>query len=444
MQPILVPGARMPARAASLLPFLSVALAFVFLSLRLLRFIGDYTVNLFYWDQWSFYGGLFQERPLPDLFLWQHGIHRMGLGYVLLWLMAPLSHWDARYDAFLSGGTIVLATLVALFLKFKLTNRLSWTDSIIPLIFLTLYQYDTFIGTANVSANALPLLLVTRFCVALLIRPAVRRYAAMLVINFLSVFTGYGMFLGLITPVVILIDIVKDSAYRRLKYAGLLLSILTVVYFFVGYRLERTIDCFVFPGSPAVDYVGFVMLLYNSFFGLRGYEWFMPLFPAILLVGYISNIVPIYSGKCVSRYMPAAVLFSFSFLFSVNAAVGRVCAGIEAAYASRYVTFVIPAVFALYLTLLHARRWHSGAILPTLLLGAIGYSQIADAHLADTSKSHAHFMQEWKTCYLKSHDSGRCTQRIGRIYWVQDDLQQKLDYLESHRLNLFKDAPGSA
>jgi hypothetical protein len=54
------------------------------------------------------------------------------------------------------------------------------------------------------------------------------------------------------------------------------------------------------------------------------------------------------------------------------------------------------------------------------------------------------YMLEWKTCYLRSHDSDRCTRRVGEIYWAQDDLKQKLDYLESHRLNLFKDAPDSA
>lgn len=66
-------------------------------------------------------------------------------------------------------------------------------------MFPTLQQFETFIGTPNLSHSAIPLALIMLYCLALLQPRYQRRFAWLLVLSFFLVFTGYGMFMGLVT-----------------------------------------------------------------------------------------------------------------------------------------------------------------------------------------------------------------------------------------------------
>ena len=83
--------------------------AHLILSWRLLRFIGEKSVNVLFWDQWDFYDPLFEHKGLCELFRWQHGPHRMGIGLVLTKVVAELSRWDTVVDSFGIGVAIVLS-----------------------------------------------------------------------------------------------------------------------------------------------------------------------------------------------------------------------------------------------------------------------------------------------------------------------------------------------
>ena len=67
--------------------------------------------------------------------------------------------------------------LLARQLKSELYGALSYSDVAIPLIFLTLAQYEAVIGTPNPGYSALPLLMMMLYCLALLGRSRLRRYA---------------------------------------------------------------------------------------------------------------------------------------------------------------------------------------------------------------------------------------------------------------------------
>ena len=79
---------------------LFVVAAFGLLAFRLWTLIDHHSVNVLFWDQWDFYEALFENQGAWDLFRFQHGPHRQGIGFWLTGLVAHLTSWDTRADAF--------------------------------------------------------------------------------------------------------------------------------------------------------------------------------------------------------------------------------------------------------------------------------------------------------------------------------------------------------
>jgi hypothetical protein len=126
------------------------------LGIRYFSVISYFSVNVLYFDQWDFLAPLFQgNASLGQFFFWQHGPHREGLGLIADSLLYPLTDWNTRAESFLIAGCVFTAMLFALVLKYRLFGRLSWGDAAIPMIFLTLAQYETFIGTPNAGLQRL-------------------------------------------------------------------------------------------------------------------------------------------------------------------------------------------------------------------------------------------------------------------------------------------------
>src|SRR5262245_60355565 len=101
--------------------FIVVFAAFAALSTRLMVLISQYAVNVFFMDQWDFNEAtLFQKHSLWEMFCWQNGPHRQGLGALLTFLIDPLFRWNSRTESFFVGAIIILATGCALWLKRRL------------------------------------------------------------------------------------------------------------------------------------------------------------------------------------------------------------------------------------------------------------------------------------------------------------------------------------
>ena len=67
-----------------------VALVFAALAFRLFRLTAQYAVNIFFWDQWDFNDATLFEHHSPwQIFRFQHGSHRQGLGGLLAALVEP-------------------------------------------------------------------------------------------------------------------------------------------------------------------------------------------------------------------------------------------------------------------------------------------------------------------------------------------------------------------
>jgi hypothetical protein len=435
-------------RLNRVLPALTVITAVVVLGIRFFTFISDYAVNVLFYDQWDFLSPFFKGNPgLGQLFLYQHGPHREGLGLIVDRFLYPATHWNTRAESFFIGGCIFAAALVALLLKYRLFGRLSYGDIAIPLIFLTTAQYETFIGTPNAAYSGIPLLLILCYCLAFTARSYQLRYALCLLLNFFIVFTGFGVFMGPVT-----IGMFALQCYRRVRGASviplgasvlaLLLAIASMGAFLVNYQFQPAVACFVFPDPHLLAYPHFLAVMAARFFGVATSLSLAAIvgIPIVLCAAGISAVLAsklLSKGNLGNIHLIAAILLAFSILFAVDTAIGRVCLGTTAALAPRYATLLIPGVAGIYFYLQTIsadgiRRGITSIFILLLIPGCLNVDAGADWY-ADGKRA-------WVECYLRTENISECDKSAGFVihpYPDQTGLKEKLDYLKARQLNLF-------
>ncbi len=419
------------------------------LAARFLLFIDRYSVNILFWDQWDFLGPFFEGDPgFADLFLLRHGPHREGLGLIANKFLYPLTAWNVRAESFLIGGAIVAAMLVALWWKRRLFGAIGFADVCIPLIFLTLAQYETMTGTPNPAYSAFPLLLILFYAAALLLERTAVRYSLVLALDLFLIYTGCGVFMGIMTIAYFALEVYRSRGRRGPPSAALLLSVAAMGSFFAGYEFQSAVQCFEFPYRDLSAYPSFLVLLFSR---ITGIVRPLPLAAAVGAVALIlaCGLLAHHVGKLVRPgsvkspvSMGIAVLLAYSLLFAVNAAIGRICLELpQAAQVSRYVTLLIPAFLAFYLhtTTIESRAARNGALL--LLAAALVPGHV---HVSRDAERLANGKRVWAACYYATEDIAYCDSLAGFPVYPDAQrtrLKEKLDYLKRHRLNLFSGTP---
>jgi hypothetical protein len=440
------------------LPSVLVLSAYLLLGARLFRLISRYAVNLLFWDQWDFDDAtLFQRHSLWEMFRWQHGPHRQGLGALLQKFIEPWIHWNSRYEAFGIGAIIVLAAVLALLLKVRLYGAITYADLIIPLLFLTPRQFETLVLATNPAHGSLPLLLIILYCLSWLIRSSWWRNGCVLLVNFLLIYTGFGIFIGFLTPALLALDYFRNTRrlappYRWASAAALIISIASLGSFFVGYKFQPAVDCFS-PGlANPVLYLFFVALMFANVAGLSILSLklatligFVPLllFLACLWLA-IKRLLAARDGDTWFRDAVIASLLAYCAVFCFNTAYGRLCVGLAFAGVSRYTPYVVLGFFGLYLYALSKPAGNVRVCLLTVLLvvAALGARPLNRSDVRVLQKM-SDGRRAWRDCYLARHDIHECDALTHFQIYPHPEatrLQEKLDFLERNRLNLYAES----
>jgi hypothetical protein len=420
------------------------AVAFATLGVRLFLFIHKYAVNIMFWDQWDFWGGMFQGADWWTLFNWQHGLQREGLGYVVIKLTALASDWDTKTEAYVTGALFVAATAVALAIKWRLTRRWSMFDVCIPLVILTIGNVETYAGTTNPSHGPMPLVLVR-----LLDSPAARGLLTV-VLDFFAVFTGFSDLFGPIVSFLLLLDLIAAIRERRRVafQAGLLAASGAVLALFsrqLGFA--PAVACFVFPDPHPIKYAYFVGGLALRALQLHDLQHGSVPIGALTVAAWLGIVLWSTWGtlRSLGRSTPHAAVFalsSYCWLFSLNAAIGRVCLGQDASLSSRYVSYTLLQLFAAYLAIQSsiARESVKAATLSLVLFLCI-VKEVRTKRALGEASWYAQGKQRWKDCYLQKEDVAACNRETGYpVYPDPAGLRPgpQLKYLKEHGLNLFK------
>lgn len=421
------------------------------LASRLFLTIQTETVNIFYWDQWDFNDPiLFHPQPFWQAFRHQHGPHRQGIGACFGLLVGRLSHWSTRAEAFSIGIIVVIAGLCALWLKKRLFGSLTYSDVIIPMFFFTRVQWETFLGTTNPAHGSLPLLLIVLYGLAWTCSSDLLKYPLILIFNFMVIYTGFGLFLGFVTPALLALDVCQTGRRdRRTPWhliAACFVSLASIASFFVNYA--RNLDCLGFIHSHPASYLAFVTMMFSGFLAARGL-YFSVLSGAVVVIILIGVAVAqfrrFFLGSKNERDTTAIVLafVSFSLLFSSGTAAGRMCMDTGGGQTSRYMIYLVPAFLGLYFYILSlggkGRRW---PILTLLILALLASFPTGVAHKGTMQKARLN----WKICYLRLEDIDRCDEMTNFTLYPKPEsathLKEKLLFLKEQRLNLYANSSG--
>ncbi|MGE0127062.1 MAG: hypothetical protein AB7U82_03065 [Blastocatellales bacterium] len=433
-------------------------LIFLLLSVRLFTLIHNHAVNILYWDQWDYYQPMFSGASWLELFRWQYGAHRQGLGFILTRAIAELTGWNTRIEAFAIGGLVCLAAMAALCLKRRLFGALNIYDIAIPLIVLTTAQFQTFVGAVNPAPAAFPLLLLALYCLAWTIAGNFRRCALTLLLNHLLIYTGYGFFIGAITPVLFAVESWRRrNDKRELIYSliALAISLLSVYSFFSDYDFSQLQNSAQRRAARFWEYPLFAGLMFGRFMRPETGQitWLtylamlcglvLSLLAVIILLIHCRRILRSESAER-QVSLTIVILFGYALLFAASTAFGRASMGLNLSQSSRYVTLMIPGFLAIYFHLLtikreSLRRFGLPIFLLLLLPGHLPL-RLGESHPAGF---YSRNKRAWKECYLRTGDYKRC-ESISDFKLLPSQppeaIKRKLDYLKRHRLNLFADS----
>ncbi len=440
------------------------AAVFCGLAWRQHHMVDKYAVNVMYLDQWDFYAPMFKEQNLWKVFDRQEGPTRWGAGMVVTEALAKLSGWNARWDAFGVSFLVMGAAALGLLVARRCGVRAGVAWVAVPLVFLNVRQYESYIGTAILGHGAMPVFLLMGYCLAWFIPDRAWRLGTLCTLVFLLIFTGFGLFTGLIAPLVLMVELLqamkaKDRAKERRHAwqvaAALGAVVVSWLVFFHGYKIEPVAPGFKFPWDKPVQYFYFMALMVANFHGIAGHGVAVIAAGLCMVAGLAAicgwNAMEIVRGGVENRRRNV-VLFSlaaFSLVYMANASVGRICLGLYgASAASRYVTLGTVAGFAFFLQLASVRPAASAraARLAGLLGAAYALALAAGTlSLRQDDWTNVNWFHNgrlaWKEACLKTGDPVAANQSTSfSIYPRPEAIKGRLEYLREHRLNLFEDA----
>jgi hypothetical protein len=414
----------------------------LFLVVRLFLSIDAYAVNVPWWDNFDYYFLLAGHANWWQRFTVQLGPHREGLSLILSSIIAPLSHWNMRAEAFAVGAILTLAMLVFLWMKKRAFGNLTPADFIvIPAIFLSPRQSYHWCFVVNSAHGALPLLLLSMFCLGWTIKTPTKRNAFLVAVTFFSVFTGFAFFIGIIALVAFL-------CRRNWLPAALVSAVLLL--FFLPYRFNPAVAgfqffdpniVFVLPYSLAVglaNITGFGQSPMNQIFG----------YPELLAaLAVILFYFPTFA-KGEIRATVIVSLVSFGLLFMLFALEGRVSLGRDCLVGSRYVPLISPVFLGVYLSIAQIPQARlRAACLGIAVCLAVYASTIASNGGSNSMSALRDAKLAWIHTYLATNDINSAN-RAARIpiypSTSRADLPQKLQYLEAHKRSFYFEPPKAA
>lgn|GEM_PF-2377383 len=440
--------------------FCIIGLVVLFLAARYVIIINRYTVNVLFQDHWGTYRAFADDLPwlqkIGYIFSYQNGVHRMGIAHIFTYMIALLSSWNIKADAFLNLTVLVLSMLLFLRIKAKYISPLVATDAIIPLLFLSLRHYEMLVILPLLSYSIFPLLLLGIFVYMWgFVSP--HKYFGLSVLTVVGLYTGYGLFLIPITIVLVLWDLWHTRQSKKKKYIITILFLLFVIVlailFFHAYEFTTGTSCTIVSSTGLETIISYIGIMISFFIvgtrvSLHPLYWALGIFFFLIFVGvclYSIRIMITNNGAKQDTFRIIVILLTFSLLFIISSAVGRSCLGVlQVINSPRYALFLVPGFCGLYFFLIKA----SGSLIVQILrfitclsCAIFVFSEITDngkiLQLLAVSQGDK---STWVTCYRKHEDWRICDDLTHSfVYDPMDETNFSImtTYMKERRLNLY-------
>jgi len=435
-----------------------VILVTIVLSIRLLDFVDDYAVNVLFSDQWDFCTPLFEELGWWEIFSRQHGPHRQGIGFVLTAALYHATDWNTVAESYYIAALLILSTICLLFLRRQFPGPLDLYDLVIPILCLSLIQFETIVLTPNSSHSIFPLLLLSLLGILWVGSRGAIRHAGSAVLAVLLLFTGFGFFA---VPLVIVLFVGAFAAAeggtrcrdRAWIYAAIAFIALACIVFMSGYQTDGGSEVPAMQSAHPWEYSRFVALMFSYLFQIGAFVDH-PL--ALYLFGYscLLCVVAVFvcsfvrtfrSSSCKALNGLIFLFAGFTILYVFAAAVGRIYLGVWGCMVSRYMTLVLPAVLACYFQIRIVRNDRIRHVTLSVILVFVLCCQPAlHTYCHQEAAVWKRGKQAWIRTYMATESIEEA--RNSSNFWIYPlhtpavNIEGRLQYLRERKLNLFLDA----
>jgi hypothetical protein len=416
--------------------------AFALLAARLVARTSRFAVDLPYYDQWDLWNPLFAGDGPWTFFWFQWGPVRQGLGGLALLASATLSGWSTRAETFMSAGFVIAGAALFMVAAQRIRGRLDALDALLPLLLLDGLAADAITEAPNPAHGPVPYLLLCAAPLCFAVRRERLRLPLLVALTGALTYTGFAI---VAVPLVLVAQAIDAwrSPQRRAPAVALVASVLLALPFFIGYARNPAVPCFVFPDPQPLRYLPFAGLVLAhplAFDPLRD-GMAVAVLVSAALVGAFA-----WSAGRLLRPRPGAELGRLVFflcgsavLFAAAVAVGRACLGVAAAWAPRYVLYVMPALAAAALLLREwsgrGGRWVTAALLILCVGQQVGVELQSSGFAELASKK-----RRYVSCLRAGRTATQCTADIGLPVYPEpavSHLDEKVEYMRERGLGPF-------
>lgn len=419
---------------------LGVVLLGLLLGYRIFMVVHLYAPTLIVMDKWHTLDPLFYNYNWWEGFSLQHGPHRLGIIYFLFKVDAFIGNWNNQTDMYVQAAVYVLTALLALRLKLKLIGPIHWSDTLIPLIFLTPHAGVTL--TNNPFVHGLVPLFALSLCFIYLIKSERLQLFWLCIFSLLAAFSGFSL---VCIPALLILEGIRFIRSKKKTFPqGMpaMLGAMSLLFILLTNVPKTSSALHAFSPGTGIKYalalMGNLFLIQPKDSALIGV--------ALLLTGVAGLGVYFILRKRTSFSDPVNVsiflLLTSTAVFWILNISGRAYLSVGNAHASRYIPFGMLFALAIYFMVLKLKQ---SLLKPMILL--IFFALLLRVQLHTEKRfapiaERSDYYREVSSCLLHETNFDRC--KGPKSYYIHSNpervkLQEKLDYLRVRKLNIFSE-----
>jgi hypothetical protein len=329
---------------------------FVLILCNFIFFISRHAVDIPYWDQWDLSDLILGKFDISKVLTAQHNEHRIGVGLIIMKILAYFSNWSQVVEIIFIALLIFSSAVMIIYAKYLINHKLEFSDIIIPLIMLNIFQADNLTWGFQI-AFVLPLFFFCIWILSLRIQHAIIRYAALTFLSLLSAFSSaHGLILPLVTIIFVLAEYVKYKVINVKVFTGIMMAnALIVMLYFIGYVANlQTASPFSFSRN-LIDFFSFA--INSGFFQYDQSFVFHVSVTVIVLFFFMYGTLHFFKKSAENYHMIIGFfLILYALIFSSLISIGRSALGADHTLWSRYISFTMLIPIGLYFVFLNFKN----------------------------------------------------------------------------------------
>jgi hypothetical protein len=326
-------------------------------------------VNVPYWDEWAIVP-LFEKFHSGTLtfsdFFGQHLEHRILFPRIVILILGLVTKFNSIIEMIVIQ-CLLFVVLLVIFLKLK--KQFGFNTAAIPVWFLPISilvfswrQYETLLwGWHIVYVMPLVCSLLSFYFIDRLNQKGGKKGTKKHIFNFIlaisfAVIASYSMIIGLlvwIAGIFQLLFLSNKNLKKHIYIGAWIISGITMggIYFLDYSKFWDHRSVFFIFSHPFDFFKSFITLLGNSLFWNARFSYLAGI---IILLLIILSLIHIYKTNLIRGNSFWLTIMFFSFMVCGAISMGRGSIGIDRLLQSRYTSYSIPIVVALYILILHS------------------------------------------------------------------------------------------